>query len=226
MAEDLLIKLDRISKSYQHPSGRIQVLKEVSLALNCGDTVAVTGPSGSGKSTLLNITGGLDRPDIGDVLFDQKSLSDLSESELDRFRLLRIGFVFQDHHLLPQCTARENVLLPTLPTECNCEQVAVRAEELLALAGLDKRMDHFPGELSGGECQRVAVCRALINSPDLLLADEPTGALDRKTSQSLLDVILKLAGDHMSVLMVTHSEAAAARMMRRYELIDGKLLEH
>lgn len=225
MAEDLLIKLDRISKSYQHPSGRIHVLRDVTLALNCGDTVAVTGPSGSGKSTLLNITGGLDRPDIGDVFFDQDALSGLSEPELDRFRLLRIGFVFQDHHLLPQCTARENVLLPTLPTECDREQVAVRAEEMLALAGLDKRMDHFPGELSGGECQRVAVCRALINSPELLLADEPTGALDRDTSDRLMDIILKLAGENMSVLMVTHSEAAAARMMRRFKLIDGNLQE-
>jgi ABC-type lipoprotein export system ATPase subunit len=225
MAKDLLLKLDNLVKSYEHPAGRVEVLKGVSLNLNNGDTVAITGPSGSGKSTLLNLVGCLDRPDSGKMIYKRNSLSELSQTKLDEFRLCRIGIVFQAHHLLPQCTALENVLLPTLPVGGDLEEAAVRAEELLALAGLHERRNHFPGELSGGECQRVAVCRALINSPELLLADEPTGALDHQTALELLELLDKLANDSMALLMVTHSSEAAARMKRRFELKEGILQE-
>ena len=226
MANDLLLSLDNIGKGYRHPSGRVDVLTNVCLNLNRGDKVAITGPSGSGKSTLLNLIGCLDKPDSGSIIYNNKPLSALSQSQLDDFRLHRIGIVFQAHHLLPQCTALENVLLPTLPIKGDALDASVRAEELLALAGLHKRKDHFPGELSGGECQRVAVCRALINSPELLLADEPTGALDHQTALALLELLDKLADDSMALLMVTHSLEAAARMNRQYELLDGSLLEN
>lgn len=225
MDNDLLLKLDNISKAYEHPSGRIEVLKDLSLNLSQGDTVAITGPSGSGKSTLLNLIACLDRPDSGSLIYKQKSLSELSQAELDEFRLRRIGIVFQEHHLLPQCTAWENILLPTLPLGEDTGKALIRAEELLTSAGLQGRRNHFPGELSGGECQRVAVCRALINSPELLLADEPTGALDHQTALELLELLDKLADNSMALLVVTHSLEAAARMNRQFELKDGVLQE-
>jgi len=225
MAEKILLELDNLCKGYEHRSGRIEVLKGVSLKLNHGDSVAVTGPSGSGKSTLLNLVACLDRPDSGKMIYNQKILSELSQIELDEFRLRRIGIVFQEHHLLPQCTALENVLLPTLPLGENSEADVLRAEELLKGAGLHKRKNHFPGELSGGECQRVAVCRGMINSPELLLADEPTGALDHQTALELLDLIDKLRNDSMALLMVTHSQEAADRMKRKLELTEGLLQE-
>ena len=225
MATDLLLTLENLVKGYRHPAGKVEVLKRVSLTLNNGDTVAITGPSGSGKSTLLNLIGCLDKPDSGKITYNKQLLSEFSSAQLDEFRLRRIGIVFQAHHLLPQCTALENILLPTLPVGGDPEETAVRAEELLALAGLYDRRDHFPGELSGGECQRVAVCRALINSPEILLADEPTGALDHQTAMELLNLMRKLADDSMALLMVTHSPEAAKRMNRRFELRDGVLEE-
>jgi lipoprotein-releasing system ATP-binding protein len=225
MDNDLLLELDNLTKGYEHQAGRIEVLKGVFLQLNQGDTVAITGPSGSGKSTLLNLVGCLDRPDSGKILYKQKSLFDLSQAALDEFRLRRISIVFQSHHLLPQCTALENILLPTLPLGNDTGDAVGRADELLTLAGLEKRRNHFPGELSGGECQRVAVCRALINSPELLLADEPTGALDHQTALELLDLLDKLADNSMALLMVTHSAEAAARMNRQFELTEGLLQE-
>jgi ABC-type lipoprotein export system ATPase subunit len=225
MDNNLLLELVNLSKGYEHPAGRTEVLKGVSLQLNSGDRVAITGPSGSGKSTLLNLVGCLDRPDAGEILYRQNSLSDFSQTALDEFRLRRISIVFQAHHLLPQCTALENVLLPTLPIDGESATTVGRAEELLTMAGLHERQHHFPGELSGGECQRVAVCRALINSPELLLADEPTGALDHHTALELLDLIDRLTDDSMALLMVTHSLEAAARMNRQFELTEGLLRE-
>ncbi len=225
MNNDLLLELVNLSKGYEHSAGRIEVLKGVSLQLNSGDTVAITGPSGSGKSTLLNLIGCLDRPDTGEILYRQNSLAELSQTALDEFRLRRISIVFQAHHLLPQCTALENTLLPTLPIGGNPDSMVDRAEKLLATAGLHERRNHFPGELSGGECQRVAVCRALINSPELLLADEPTGALDHHTALELLDLIDQLTDKSMALLMVTHSQEAATRMQRQFELTEGLLRE-
>lgn len=225
MDNDLLLELVELSKGYEHPAGRIDVLKGISLQLNSGDRVAITGPSGSGKSTLLNLIGCLDRPDTGKILYKQNSLFELSQTALDQFRLRRISIVFQSHHLLPQCTALENVLLPTLPIDGNPKAANDRAKELLTLAGLQQRQNHFPGELSGGECQRVAVCRALINSPELLLADEPTGALDHHTALELLDLIDRLTDNSMALLMVTHSPEAASKMKRQFELSEGLLRE-
>lgn len=225
MDNDLLLKLDKLKKGYDHPAGRIEVLKDVSLNISRGSSIAITGPSGSGKSTLLNLIACLDSPDSGEIIYQQKSLSELSQAELDEFRLIRIGIVFQEHHLLPQCTALENILLPTLPLAGDAEANLLRAEILLKSAGLYERRDHFPAELSGGEQQRVAVCRALINSPELLLADEPTGALDHHTTLELLDLLDKLADNSMALLMVTHSPEAASRMKLQFELTDGSLQE-
>ena len=225
MDEDLLLELIDINKGYEHPAGTVEVLKGISLQLNSGDRVAITGPSGSGKSTLLNLIGCLDRPDSGKILYRQNSLFELSPTALDEFRLRRISIVFQSHHLLPQCTALENILLPTLPINGNTKAANERAEKLLAQAGLQQRRNHFPGELSGGECQRIAVCRALINSPELLLADEPTGALDHHTALELLDLIDQLTDSSMALLMVTHSTEAASRMNRQFGLSEGLLRE-
>ena len=225
MDEDLLLELIDINKGYEHPAGTVEVLKDISLQLNSGDRIAITGPSGSGKSTLLNLIGCLDRPDSGKILYRQNSLFELSQTALDEFRLRRISIIFQSHHLLPQCTALENILLPTLPIGGNTKAANERAEKLLAQAGLQQRRNHFPGELSGGECQRIAVCRALINSPELLLADEPTGALDHHTALELLDLIDQLTDSSMALLMVTHSPEAASRMNRQFELSEGLLRE-
>ena len=186
----MLLKLTNINKSYGSPETRNykQVLSNVSLEVNQGETLAILGPSGSGKSTLLNIIGALDTPDTGSFFFNDRSINDLSENQLSTFRNAEIGFVFQSHHLLPQCNVLENVLIPTLSIKDKTfkNECSNRALELIKEVGLwDLRAD-FPGTLSGGECQRVAVIRALINKPKLLLADEPTGSLDLDNANLLL----------------------------------------
>ena len=224
----MLLKLTNINKSYGSPETRNykQVLSNVSLEVNQGETLAILGPSGSGKSTLLNIIGALDMPDTGSFFFNDRSLNDLSENQLATFRNTEIGFVFQSHHLLPQCNVLENVLIPTLSikdktfkNECNN-----RALELIKEVGLwDQRAD-FPGTLSGGECQRVAVISALINKPKLLLADEPTGSLDRDNANSIIDLLLKLNSEYQtSLIVVTHSDQIGARMAKKFSLVVGQL---
>jgi len=201
----------------------MDVLKGVSLVMAAGDAVAVTGPSGCGKSTLLNIAGALDVPTRGRVVLGGEDLAGASERALAAIRNRRVGFVFQLHHLLPQLTALENVLLPALPGGGGAA-VRARAEHLLERVGLADRQHDRPSRLSGGECQRVAVVRALINSPSLLLADEPTGSLDGDTASGLVDLLLDLnREEELALLVVTHSESVAARMARRYRLDHGQL---
>jgi len=215
-----------LCKSYPTPAEPLVVLRDVSLELGAGDSLAVIGPSGSGKSTLLNILGTLDRPTAGSVSFAGVAPFSLPPDELARFRAQRIGFVFQDHHLLPQCSAVENVLLPRLALGKSRPSDADRARELLARVGLSNRATHLPAELSGGERQRVAVARALMNGPSLLLADEPTGNLDARASESIGELLAQIAAETRAILIVvTHSAALAKRFARQMRMSEGKLAE-
>jgi len=223
---DIPLKVTDVTKRYGGPGGAgEEVLRGVSLCVREGESVAVVGPSGSGKSTLLNIIGALDRPTSGTVTLDGQDLSGVADRELARIRNRRIGFVFQLHHLLPQCTVLENVLIPTVVADESLRADApARARRLLQRVGLADRMSHRPGQLSGGERQRVAVVRALINHPALLLADEPTGSLDRARAAELADLLVELNGaDGVTLLVVTHSESLAERMGRVLTLADGLL---
>ena len=223
-----MVELVEVTKTYGEPgdAGAVSVLKGVTLKIERGRSVVMVGPSGCGKSTLLNIIGGLDHPTSGRVLLDGKNLAELDDEALARIRNRQIGFVFQLHHLLPQCTVLENVLVPTLAERANSPQneILERAETLLDRVGLKDRMSHRPGELSGGQRQRVAVARALINRPKLLLADEPTGSLDESTSQSIADLLAELNRDEgVTLVVVTHSRALAARIGHVMELSGGVL---
>jgi lipoprotein-releasing system ATP-binding protein len=200
------------------------VLKDVSFELDAGETLSIIGPSGAGKSTLLNIVGSLDRPTGGSVALGETEVTALEGTALADFRSRRVGFVFQDHHLLPQCSAIENVLLPTLALPPASRDSASRARELLERVGLKYRLHSFPAQLSGGERQRVAVVRGLINQPRLLLADEPTGALDRAAAEALARLLVELNREERVTLMVaTHALDLAERMGRRFQLLDGRL---
>jgi ABC-type lipoprotein export system ATPase subunit len=225
----LLLELTNVAKSFAAPgeTGATPVLREIDLQLARGESLAIVGPSGSGKSTLLNIIGTLDRPDSGRVLLEGRDLSTLNEQELAAVRSREIGFIFQLHHLLPQCTVLENVLIPTLAggPESRGEAPEKRARRLLERVGLTERLRHRPGQLSGGERQRVAVVRALINEPKLLLADEPTGALDRVSAETLADLLVELNREEgVSLVIVTHALDLAQRMSRVVELRDGRLV--
>lgn len=215
-----------LHKSYPTPSQPLVVLRGVSLHLQSGDSLAIVGPSGSGKSTLLNILGTLDRPTQGTVSFDGIDPFALPALEMARFRAQRIGFVFQDHHLLPQCTALHNVLLPRLALGRVTQADTQRAKLLLERVGLADRASHLPAELSGGERQRVAVTRALMNDPSLLLADEPTGNLDTKTSASVGQLLMELTAHTGAILIVvTHSPTLAANFARQMRMAEGELLD-
>lgn len=226
MSQSPLLELIQVSRRFPLPSGTaIDVLRAVDLELLAGETLAVIGPSGSGKSTLLNLAGALDLPSAGEIRFAGEPLAGRSEPELARFRNREVGFVFQLHHLLPQCTALENVLVPTLVPGAPADDARARAEALLERVGLAERKDAFPAVLSGGERQRVAVVRALINRPRLLLADEPTGALDAEAAAALGDLLLELNREQgTALLVVTHSRELAARMDRSLTLRNGVLL--
>ncbi len=214
-----------LSKEFVSEAGRLSILNGVDLTLRRGEALAVTGPSGSGKSTLLHILGALDRPSAGSVRILGDDPFDRSDAQLAGFRNAKIGFVFQDHHLLPQCDVLENVLIPALAGKGAGVPETQRAMQLLERVGLKQRITHRPAQLSGGERQRVAVCRALINQPVLLLADEPTGNLDRGTAEAVGDLLLELNRVHQTLLVcVTHSGQLAARFPRRAELVDGQLV--
>lgn len=218
------LQLTGVSKSFTNAAGPVPVLRDVDLSLSRGQALAVTGPSGSGKSTLLYIIGTLETPTAGSVRLLDRDPFALSPDDLARFRNTHIGFVFQDHYLLPQCTVLENVLIPTLAGSGAGAAEESRAKELLGRVGLKDRVTHRPAELSGGERQRVALCRALITNPPLLLADEPTGNLDRHTAESIGTLLLDLAREQNTLLIiVTHSPDLAARCPLRRELQDGKL---
>jgi lipoprotein-releasing system ATP-binding protein len=219
------LSVENLTKEYPTRSGALSVLRGISLSLNRGEALAVTGPSGSGKSTLLHILGTLDRPSGGSVRLEEKDPFALSEPELADFRLHRIGFIFQDHHLLPQCTVLENVLISTLVyPSADAKEYGDWAKELLGRVGLLARLDHRPAELSGGERQRVAIARALIRQPVLLLADEPTGNLDRKTAKAVGELLLDLHRQQQTILVaVTHSTELAAAFPHRKEMNEGIL---
>jgi lipoprotein-releasing system ATP-binding protein len=215
-----------LSKQFASAGGTLTVLVDVDLQLRRGDAAAVTGPSGSGKSTLLYIVGLLDTPTAGELRINGESPLLFDTAAQARFRNRHIGFVFQDHHLLPQCTVLENVLIPTLAGDAGEGDAEQRARQLIERVGLRERIAHRPAQLSGGERQRVAVCRALINRPLLLLADEPTGNLDRKTAESIGSLLLDVAAEQNTMLIcVTHSLELAQRFARRYELQEGRLVE-
>ena len=225
-----LLRLIDVSKRYESPTSTesVAVLREVTIELQRGKSVAIVGPSGSGKSTLLNIVGTLDRPSSGQVLLDGRELNQLDDIQLAAVRNREIGFIFQSHHLLPQCTVLENVLVPTLANkDAALRNGAVEhAKRLLEKVGLGARLTHRPGQLSGGERQRVAVVRALINQPKLLLADEPTGALDRAAAQNLADLLVQVNREEgVTLIVVTHALDLAKRMGRVLELRDGRLVD-
>jgi lipoprotein-releasing system ATP-binding protein len=224
---ETLLKLSGVTLRYDSGGAvPVEVLKGVSLEVARGESLAIMGPSGSGKSTLLNIIGTLDRATSGEVVLAGQDLSKLDEAALATVRSRRIGFVFQAHHLLPQCSVLENVLVPTLANkESDLKSAPERAERLLKRVGLGERMTHRPGQLSGGERQRVAVVRALINQPQLLLADEPTGALDRVAAEQLAQLLLELNREEgVTLIVVTHAPDLAHKMGRVLELKDGVLV--
>lgn len=227
---DELLKIEQVTMRYDSLDGveAPPVLREVNLTVRQGESVAVVGPSGSGKSTLLNVIGTLDRPTSGRVVLEGRDLSRLDDVELAAVRNRCIGWVFQFHHLLPQCTVLENVLVPTLvsPAEAGEEPVEHRARRLLGRVGLAERLSHRPGQISGGERQRAAVVRALINRPKLLLADEPTGSLDRAASDNLTDLLIDLNREEgVTLIVVTHSMDVARRMGRLIRIADGVVTE-
>jgi ABC-type lipoprotein export system ATPase subunit len=223
-----LLSLREVTKEYRasDTTSAVPVIHGVTLEIAAGESVAIVGPSGSGKSTLLNLMGTLDTPTRGTITLDDQDLTRLDELALAAVRNRFIGFVFQAHHLLPQCTVLENVLVPTLATHEPAlrDGATERARKLLDRVGLADRATHRPGQLSGGERQRVAVVRALINQPKLLLADEPTGALDRASAQGLGDLLVQLnREDGVTLVLVTHALDLAKRMGRLLELRDGRL---
>lgn len=220
-----LLELRQVSKAYPG-AVPVPVLTGADLRVARGESLAILGPSGSGKSTVLNLLGTLDRPDSGSVTLDGREVSSLDRKELARVRNRSLGFIFQSHHLLPQCTALENVLLPTLAgNSASPAATEARARQLLERVGLGSRVDHLPGQLSGGERQRTAVVRALINQPLLVLADEPTGALDRVSAQNLGRLLVELNHDEgVTMVVVTHSVELAQQMGRVVELRDGKFV--
>ena len=223
MLRAMLAELRRVTKVYR--AGDPPVLNECDLVVDDGETVAIVGPSGSGKSTLLNLLGALDRPDAGEVHVAGQNLGSLDAEALATFRNTAVGFIFQLHHLLPQCSVLENVLVPTLADpKADTKALGARARHLIEAVGLTPRIEHRPGQLSGGERQRAAVARALIQSPKLILADEPTGALDHANATRLTDLLAEInAKERVAIVMVTHAPELARRMKRVFEMRDGKL---
>ena len=221
------IVVERLAKSYDHGGRALPILWDVDLTLQPGEMVAVVGASGIGKSTFLQILGTLDLPSEGSIKFDGEELTRMSPSRLAEFRNRRIGFVFQFHHLLPDFTALENVMMPALIQRMSTEQARRKARDILGRVGLAHRLTHRPGELSGGEQQRVALARAMVLEPSLLLADEPTGNLDRSTGEAIHQLFLELNRERGSTLLVvTHNPDLAALMPRRLRMVDGgRLME-
>lgn len=222
-----LLKLQHISKNFPSAEGKqLSILADVQLELEAGESLAIIGPSGSGKSTLLNLIGTLDRPSSGQITLAGRDITQLDDVTLAGVRNREIGFIFQGHHLLPQCTVLENVLVPTLASKDPALRKGAleRAKGLIERVGLTARSHHRPGQLSGGERQRAAVVRALINEPKLLLADEPTGALDRASAQNLAELLADLNREQkVTLIVVTHALDLAQKMERVLQLVDGRL---
>ncbi len=221
----LKLVAENITKHYPTRAGPLTVLRNASLSMSSGQSAAIMGPSGCGKSTLLNILGTLEPPTSGALTIADKNPTHFTEPQLAAFRNEQIGFIFQDHHLLPHCSVLENVLIPTL-AEHRSDDGINRAKTLLERVGLSSRLEHLPSELSGGERQRAAIARALINKPAVVLADEPTGNLDRTSAEVVSKLLLELHKAESTILVVvTHSASLAEKFERVYELDDGKLQE-
>jgi putative ABC transport system ATP-binding protein len=221
---DPIVDVRNVSRVFPMQAGPVTALREVSLRIDAADYVAITGPSGCGKSTLLHLIGCVDTPTAGTVLFEDRDVAALNESERSRIRLTRIGFVFQRFFLLPMLTARENIELPQAEAGARPKERRERTAELLAYVGLSDRADHLPSQLSGGEMQRVAVARALANRPPLLVADEPTGELDDDTGTQVAELFDRVHADGTAILMVTHNPALAGRARRRLTMKSGSLV--
>lgn len=226
MNDPSVLRCTQVCKSYQVGPETLQVLKGVDLVIEAGEMLAILGSSGSGKTTLLNLLAGLDQPTSGSIEIDGVNIREVSSHQRDQIRNHKMGFVFQFHHLLPEFTALENVLMPAWLGKDRSEDTHDRAKQLLTQVGLGERMSHKPGELSGGERQRVAIARSLVNQPKLVLMDEPTGNLDDDTSQQIQDLILQLNQTYqISFIIVTHSQDLAQTMAKRYRLTEGHLSE-
>jgi len=220
------IRAREVSKSFQIGGGALEVLKGVNLSIEKGEFVAIVGPSGVGKSTLLHLLGALDRPTAGEVLYEDLDLGRLDDGQLARFRNQTVGFIFQFHHLLPEFTAVENVMMPLLVGRRHRTQAREVAASLLREVGLEQRLEHRPAELSGGEQQRVAIARALAASPKVLLADEPTGNLDTKTGEAAYELLRRLNRERgLTLVMVTHNEGLARRSDRIVPMLDGRIVD-
>ena len=218
-----ILKLTDICKDYQQGREPVRVLKNINLTVERGDYLAIMGPSGSGKTTLMNIIGCLDVPTSGSYELDGRDLKDMNDDALAEIRNKHIGFVFQSFHLMPKLDARDNVALPLLYADVPLKERRARAEEALKAVGLEDRMDFLPNQLSGGQCQRIAIARAMVGKPDLLLADEPTGALDTRSGNQIMEIFHKLSQEGMTIIMITHEPAIAACADKTYHILDGEL---
>ena len=218
-----ILTMKDICKDYQQGKVPVRVLKNVNLTVERGEYLAIMGPSGSGKTTLMNLIGCLDVPTSGTYLLDGKDLKDLSDNALADIRNKHIGFVFQSFHLLPKMDALDNVALPLLYAGVPLQERRQRAEEALKAVGLEERLHFYPNQLSGGQCQRVAIARAMVGKPTMLLADEPTGALDTKSGNQIMDIFRQLSSDGMTIIMITHEQAVAECADKIYRILDGEL---
>ena len=218
-----ILKLTDICKDYQQGKEPVRVLKNINLTVEKGDYLAIMGPSGSGKTTLMNLIGCLDVPTSGTYELDGRNLKDLSDDDLADIRNRHIGFVFQSFHLMAKMDALDNVALPLLYAGVPLKERRARAEEALKAVGLEDRIHFLPNQLSGGQCQRVAIARAMVGNPDLLLADEPTGALDTKSGNQIMEIFRELSGKGMTIIMITHEPAIAACADKTYHILDGEL---
>ena len=218
-----ILKLTDICKDYLQGKEPVRVLKNVNLTVEQGEYLAIMGPSGSGKTTLMNLIGCLDVPTSGDMELDGKDLKDLTDDQLADIRNRHIGFVFQSFHLLPKLDAMENVALPLLYAGVPLKERRARAEEALKSVGLEERIHFLPNQLSGGQCQRVAIARAMVTKPALLLADEPTGALDTKAGNQIMEIFRQLSREGMTIIMITHEQSIADCADKIYYILDGEL---
>ena len=218
-----ILQLTDICKDYQQGKEPVRVLKNINLTVERGDYLAIMGPSGSGKTTLMNIIGCLDVPTSGKYELDGRDLKDLSDDDLAEVRNKHIGFVFQSFHLLPKMDALDNVALPLLYADVPLKERRSKAEEALKAVGLGERIHFLPNQLSGGQCQRVAIARAIVGKPDLLLADEPTGALDTKAGNQIMEIFRRLSDEGMTIIMITHEPSIAACADKTYRILDGEL---
>ena len=218
-----ILKLTDICKDYQQGKEPVRVLKNINLEVEKGDYLAIMGPSGSGKTTLMNLIGCLDIPTSGNYELDGKDLKDLTDDQLADIRNQHIGFVFQNFHLLPKMDALDNVALPLLYAGVPLKERRERAEEALKAVGLEERIHFLPNQMSGGQCQRVAIARAMVGKPDLLLADEPTGALDTKSGNQIMEIFRQLSAGGMTIIMITHEQAIAECANKIYYILDGEL---